>query len=311
MRRVLLSLLAAMSALTGIAALSSTPAGAEGLVDLSASSVSNPAAVSPPGALVFYTATFKNEGAVSVDGIFTNKTTGGTLFRSFSSPGCTSVAAGTSNPSTTCTATLAPGATKVIEVIVQTPLTAPASVTNASTARVNPGLVQVVDLVTTNNDSSVTTPVQAATVGSAGFVTEGGSLAYKKHVLTVRDADLGIVAYLSDTTAPEAADCGGVPCKIGLHADFDQNPRFAGIVEIDVNFGTTDPCRGLGNDCNALFFRKLATDATKPVPACGTQLPNEPCLESRYRGANQEFHFVVVQGTDDPDLLAPVKNLTA
>lgn len=311
MRRVLLSVLAVVAALTGSLAVVPAPAGAAGVVDLSSTSASNPAAVSPPGALVFYTATFRNEGAVAVDGIFTNTTSGGTLFRAFSSPGCTPIAAGTSNPTTTCTATLQPGAAKVVELVVQSPLTAPSVVTNTSTARVNPGLVQVVDLVSSNNDSTVSTPVQPSTAGSAGFVQEGGSLSFKKHVLTVRDADdLGVVAYLSDTAAPEAADCGGVPCKVGLHAEFDQDPRFGGVVAIDVNFGQSEPCLGLGNPrCHPLYFRKLATDATKPVAPCGTQLPDEPCLERIYKASN-EFHYVVVQRTDDPDLLSPVKSLT-
>lgn len=51
MRRVALSILAVAAALTGALAAVGPSAGAEGLVDLSATSVSSPAAVSPPGGL--------------------------------------------------------------------------------------------------------------------------------------------------------------------------------------------------------------------------------------------------------------------
>jgi hypothetical protein len=312
MRRLVLSVLGAAVALlaASFAAIPST-AGAAGLVDLSASTASNPAAVSPPGALVIYTATFRNEGAVSVAGLFTNATSNGKLVQAnVSLPGaCVLPAAGTADPSISCSASLAAGQALTLEVVVQSPLTAPSAVANSSSARVDPSVVQVLDLFPANDNASVTTPVRATTgVGAAGFVREGGTLSYKKHVLTVRDADLGVVAFLNDVPAVQSADCGGTPCQEGLRADFDQDPRFFGLVAVDVNFGPGDPCRGIGADqCHPLFFRKGAIQPTAPILPCGSQAPNDPCQESVAK-VGTEFHFVVVMQTDDPDLLSPVKS---
>lgn len=303
MRRVALSILAAAAALTGAVAAISTPAGADGLVDLSATTVSSPAAVSPPGALVIYTSTFRNEGAVAVEGVFTNSTSGGTILEVNADSTCS-----TSGSSIACHDTLDPGEAKVVEVVVQSPATAGAVITNSASAKVDPELVQVLDLFPANDTSTVSTTVQESTgVGSAGFVPEGGTLTYKKHVLTVREAQLGVVAFLRDTTAPSTIDCGGVPCGAGLNVDFDQDPRFFGVVEVDVNFGAGDPCRGIGNPaCHPLYFRKIATDLTaEPVPACGTEAEGDPCLERTYK-VGTEFHFVVVMETNDPDLLPPI-----
>ncbi len=257
---------------------------------------------------MIYTIDFTNQGAVAVEGTFTDATSNGTLLRA-EAPGCAVPAAGTTNPTISCTATLAPGASKRIRVVIQTPTTAPATVTNTATAAVNPGPLQLVDLNTTNDSSTASTPVSDSTgVGSAGFVQQGGTLSYKRHVLTVRQADLGVVAYLNDVPAAQAADCGGTPCEEGLRADFDQDPAFVGIVAIDVAFGKSDPCRGLGNPtCHPLFFRKSPTSPTSPVASCGSQGTNDPCLERVYK--NDGFHYVVVMGTDDPDLLSPTKSL--
>ena len=309
MRRVALSILAAAAALTGALAAISTPAGADGLVDLSATSVSSPAAVSPPGGLVIYTATFANEGAVAIAGVFTTTTTGGTILDVTADDTCS-----TAGSTVTCRDTLAAGATKVVELVVQTPLTAGSTVTNTSSAAVDPGLVSVLDLSPENNTSTVVTAVQATTgVGSAAFVPEGGTLAYKKHLLTVREAELGVVAFLQDTPAVTTLDCGGQPCQEGLRVDFDKDPRFAGLVAVDVNFGISDPCRGLGAEkCRPLFYLKPDPDVAAPTPApielCGVAAPDVPCLESTYK-TGTEFHFVVVMTTDDPDLLTPIKSL--
>ncbi len=307
MRRPFLALLAVLAALTGVLATSSAPAGAAGLVDLSASAVSSPLSVSPPGALVFYTATFKNEGTLAVDARFTNTTSNGSVL-SFTGHSTCSL----SGAVITCLGTVQPGATKVVEVVVKTPLTAPSTVTNVSQARVNPGPLQPVDLVTGNNDATISTPVTASTgVGSAGFVQEGGTLGFRKHLLTVLDADLGVVAFLNDVPAVQSADCGGQPCQSGLRADYDQDPRFAGIVSIDVNFGSSEPCRGLGNEaCHPLFFRKSPTSPTAPVLACGTAAAGDPC-ETNFYKLNNEFHHVVKMGTSDPDLMTPIKSLTS
>jgi hypothetical protein len=307
MRRVALSILAVAAALTGALAAVGPSAGAQGLVDLSATSVSSPAAVSPPGGLVIFTTTFRNEGAVAVAGVFTNTTTGGTILEVDGDDTCS-----TAGNTVTCRDTLAAGASKVVELIVQTPLTAGSTVTNTSSAAIDPGLISVLDLYPENNTSTVVTAVQATTgVGSAAFVPQGGTLAYKKHLLTVRQAELGVVAFLQDTPAVTSLDCGGEACQEGLRVDFDQDPRFAGLVDVDVNFGLSDPCRGLGADkCRPLFYFKPGMPAPAHIDLCGVASADVPCLESTYK-ANNEFHFVVVMTTDDPDLLTPIKSLTS
>lgn len=307
MRRVALSILAVAAALTSALAAVGSPAGAAGLVDLSASTVSSPTAVSPPGGLVISTATFRNEGALAIAGVFTTTSTGGTILDVLADDTCSAAGA-----TVTCRDTLAAGATKVVELIVQTPLTAGSTVTTTSSAAVDPGLVQVLDLFPANDTSTVVTAVQETTgVGSAAFVPEGGTLGYKQHLLTVRQAELGVVAFLEDTPAVTSLDCGGQPCQEGLRVDFDQDPRFAGLVDVDVNFGISDPCRGLGAEkCRPLFYLKPDMAAPAPIGLCGVATQDVPCLESTYK-TGTEFHFVVVMTTDDPDLLTPIKSLTS
>ena len=311
MRRVLLSVLAAAVALTGFAlASSSSTAGAEGIVDLGAYTVAKVAGpVSPPGASAFYTATFTNEGAIAVEGTYTNTTSGGTVV-GVTAPGCS-----TSGNTVTCALTLQPGASKVIDVVVQTPTTLPATITNTSTATLNPGLVSFIDLYPTNNSQTVSNPVREAnTLGSAGFVPEGGSLAYKKHLLTVLDAELGVIAYLSDTPAAPTLSCGGQPCKQGLRVEFTEGgegERFYGLVKVEVNFGATDPCRGLGtpSGCAQLYYFKPGLPSPQLLPACTTG-GSMPC-QAGVTKVGTEFIVDVRLDTDDPDLLTPIKNLTS
>ena len=316
MRKLVLSILVtAVSLVAASVATIAAPAGAAGIVDLSAASSANPTSVSPPGANVIYTTTFGNEGLVAVDGLFENATTNGKLVTATSSiaGACAIPAAGTADPVISCARNLAAGATLVVQVIIETPTTALSTVTNVATARVNPALVQAIDLYPANDTSTVATPVKDSTgvagTGAAAFVPEGGTLRFRAHVLTVREADLGVVAYMDDVDAPQAADCGGVACQIGLHVDFDQDPRFFGLVNVNVNFGPSDPCRGLGTGkCHPLYFRKGPLEPTAPVLSCGTQGANDPCLERIYKDG-VDFHFVVVMETNDPDLLSPVKSL--
>ncbi len=311
MRKALLFLVVLSAALSGAILPAVAPAGAVGVVDLGAAVTSSPATVSPAGGAVIYTADYTNEGLVAVEGTFTDATNNGSLIRA-EAPGCSVPAVGTTNPTITCVATLQPGTSMRIRVVIQTPTTAPATVTNTASASVNPAPLQPADLNSVNDSATVTTQVTDSTgVGSAGFVQEGGTLRYKSHVLTVRDADLGVVAYLNDVPAPETAMCGPVTCKEGLRADYDQDPAFAGVVAIEVVFGktTSKQCKGMSSsECNKLYFRKSATGAVSPVLPCGSQGPNDPCQESFHR-CHDVNHYVVVMGTDDPDLLSPTKSL--
>lgn len=313
MRRLLLSVLAAVATLSGmLLGTTASPAGAAEVpvvVDVSTTSTANPlkngaSVVSPPGALAFYEATFTNSSVIPVTGTFTNTSSAGSV-ASASATGCTPT---TSGLTVSCTASVPANGTVTMRVAVRTPTTA-GTITNTSTGKVSDAFV---DLITSNDTSTITTQVQAPGAGSAGFVPEGGSLTYKKHVLTVRDADLGVVAFLSDTANAGTYSCGSAPCKEGLHLDFDQDPRFFGIVAVDVNFGVDDPCRGLGSGagCYSLYVRKGTALQPTPVPACNATQSNGPCLERTYK-TGTEFHSVVVMDTNDPDLLTPVKNLTS
>jgi hypothetical protein len=323
MRRLVLSVLGAAVALLAASFVTvSTPAGALGIVDLSASATANPAlAVSPPGALVIYTAVFKNEGTVYTVGTFTNASDRGTLVSASVSDitpeSCTIPASGAAAPTISCGATLAAGESFQVRVVIQSPTTVGAFITNTSKATATDSLYNTVDtvqdLIVANNTKTLTTQVNASdtAAGSAGFVRPGGTLTYKKHVLTVRAAELGVVAYMSDVPAVQTVHCGSptTPCQEGLRADFDQNPDFDGLVAIDVDFGFNDPCHGLGNDaCHPLFWRKNnAIDATA-FEGCPATTPNAPCLERTYK-LNNEFHYVVVLDTHDPDVVSPVKSL--
>jgi hypothetical protein len=320
MKRLALSVAAlAMALAATVSAAAPTVAGAAELVpgvaapvDLAASSVANPGdSVSPPGALVLYSATFANESAIAVAGTFTNTTTNGTLVTATSTLPCTIPAVGTANPAISCSATLEPGQSFQLRVQIQSPTTAGVDITNVSRAALAPSAVQFVDLVTENDSSTLTTPVTLTTLGgSAGFVPEGGTLAWRKHVLTVEEAELGIVAFMSDTVSPRSYDCGGVPCEQGLHLDYDQSDEFFGKVSVDVNFGFDDPCRNVTPEkCHPLYFFKDGVN--KAFEACSATNPSM-CTAGSYRvkvGTGFEYHYVVKMTTKDPDILTPVKSL--
>lgn len=311
MRKLLLSVVAAVAAISGLLlGPVASPAGAVDVpvvVDVSSSTAAKPmqageSVVSPPGALAYYTASFTNGSLIPVKGTFTNTTSAGSIVGA-TAVGC---APTTSNLTVSCTTTVPANGTVSFAVTVQTPTT-PGSITNTSTARVGD---QFVDLITSNDSSSVTTTVQAAGTGSAGFVPENGTLTYKKHVLKVTDADLGVVAFMSDTPNAGTYACGSSPCSQGLRLDFDQDPAFFGRVSVDVNFGIDDPCRGLGASagCYSLYVKKPADAAPTAIPACNATQSNGPCLQRTYK-VGTEFHSVVILDTNDPDLLTPVKNL--
>jgi hypothetical protein len=313
MRKLLLSILASVAPLGGLLlGATATPAGAVEapvVVDVSSATSAKPmqgtaSVVSPPGAFAFYTATFTNNSVVPVTGTFTNTTSAGTIY-SATAVGCTPARSGRT---VSCTTSVPANGTVTFSIAVQTP-TSPTTITNTSNASVGDAFV---DLITSNDTSSVSTAVQASNTGSAGFVPTGKSLTYKKHVLTVDQADLGVIAYLSDTQNAGTYNCGTTACAQGLHLEFDQDAAFFGRMHVDVNFGVDDPCRGLGSGsgCYSIYVKKLTNPTPVPVPACNTGRTNGPCLDRTYK-TGAEFHSVVYLDTNDPDLLIPVKNLAS
>ncbi|HEX7165915.1 MAG TPA: hypothetical protein VF230_02935 [Acidimicrobiales bacterium] len=315
MRRALFVVLAAGALLAGLVGIAS-PAGALGPVDLGASVAATPTAVSPAGGLVHYTVTFVNDGLVPATATLTDATDNGTLADVNGvgpSDACAVPAVGTSDPTITCTVTLAAGASKTIEVVIATPTTAPAQVTNTATAELAPRQLDLVDVNVANDQAVVTTAVTdpTPTTGASAFVPEGGTLSYKTHTLTVVDAyNEGVVPTMADAIVAPGTMCGPNPCKTeGLHVEFDEDERFAGLTEVDVNFSQDDPCFGLGNaTCYSLWFRKLSTDLPEPLLACGQEEENDPCLLRAYKDG-RGFHQVVKMETDDPDLMQTVKSL--
>lgn len=309
MRKLTTPVVVLALAATGVA-VQSRPAAAV-VIDLAAAVTSDPATVSPSGALAFYTATYTNNGLAPVTATLTDATTGGGTFVSHNG-GAACTVAGSTNPVVTCTTTLAAGASYTLGVVIRSAVSAaPGLLTNTARASAGP-VFDLLDLTPTNNLATVSTPVTpaATSTGSQGFVREGETLQWRRHVLTAVDADLGVVASMSDTVAPQAATCGDDACGTGLHLEYDQDQRFYGTVRVDVAFGPLAPCAGLGAEkCHPLYWRKDASSPTAPLPECGAEGPAEPCLVSVYKIGSNDFHWVVEMQTDDPDLLLPIKSL--
>jgi hypothetical protein len=286
------------------------------IADYGTSVVSRPGSVSPPGALVLYQATYSNSNVVDITASVTDTLAGGGSIVSATFVDGSSCAVASNSQSAGCTVAVPALGAVTLNVRVQTPATTlPTSISLTSAiASADP---LALDLTTTNDSATATTAVapSTTTAQSSGYVPEGGTLTWRKHVLTVRQSANGVVASLSDTVSPSSISCGGTPCGSGLHAEFDQDTYFDGLMAIDLDFGQTDPCHGVGADkCHALFVYKpdpLDTSKTAyPIPSCDSTDSVRPCLESFYKSAVNEFHFVVVLDTHDPDLVTTAQSLT-
>jgi len=300
----------AVSAAALIAASTQQAAGVDvPIADVGVAVTSDPGTVSPAGADVIYTVTITNSNAVPATVDLTDTTSGGTIVSAPSS--CTG------GLTLTCNGVSVPafGALN-LRVVVQTPTNAP-SITNTATVKVPAGLA--LDLNADNDTATATTQITGATTGSYAFVPQDGTLQWRKHLLTVRQAKIGVLASLSDTDFSTPMYCGSTstPCRSGLHADFTKGgdtDDFYGLMSIDVNFGQTDPCHGIGADkCHPLYVYKpspLETSRTAiRIPACESTGTIRPCLESTYKSTRNEFHFVVVLDSNDPDLATTSSSL--
>ncbi|HVM09742.1 MAG TPA: hypothetical protein VM345_14840 [Acidimicrobiales bacterium] len=317
MRKALTAVALLGALLAGLVS-TSMPAGAAGVVDLATTIESNPGTVSPAGALVRYVATFSNtsDSLVTSDAQASVTTTGGGTFVSLSgdSAGCSVTSA--SNPEVSCSFTLAPGASRTVNLVVQTPTT-PGSMTATSSVNTTPNVLTVVpDVNQANNSAVVTTTVTNPTTGSSSaFLREGETLQYKAHTMTViatYGSANGVVATMRDSVVSPGTQCGDKACSPeGLFYDFDPRPEYKGRVQIDVDFVGDDPCFGKGNpDCYVLYYRLTSTETPKPVESC-TVVPTTspaPCLRSVTK-TGRGFIWRVEANTNDPDLLSPISGV--
>lgn len=284
------------------------------VVDLSSSVTGEPASVSPVGGVVLYRATFENLSALPAPAVFSDTTDAGTYVAALSKipAGCSAPADGSANPVISCQAVLQPASPVVIEVAVRTPAVA-GVLTNTSTIAVDPAyLDDVVDANGANDTSSVATPVLDDPNSSSALVREGESISFGPHLVTVTDADNGIVIMLAEALGG-GDTCGPKLCGNGLHLDFGTDPDRQGYMQVELNF-TTDPCRGIGADkCTAIYERKFdgtPDETITPVPSC-TALPSADtdttCLISVAK-VGPNFRHLVRMYSEDPDLI-PVGTL--
>ena len=323
MRRALLALSAVGSLLAGLVGLS-LPANAaitEGLVvDLDVGVTSTPTTVSPPGSNVEYLVTVSNASSVGTEAEVTIDVANGSL-----------ADADERCEGTTCTVDVpANGSTAPIQLVVTTSGVvsdpeAPETWTTVA-VEVQPVPVSVVDLNQDNNTASASTQEteKDGSGGSIAFLRDEESFRFKTHTLTVKEVygtAEGIVAAMKDADGT-GRTCGTALCAAEAlnvaYTDGGEGGRFEGLVEIDVFFQESDPCRGLGSGsaCWKLFYQN--GPVAQEVPQCPTPLPGEemkpasknagPCLKSVTK-QGELFHQVIRMFTADPDILQQAKEL--
>ena len=269
--------------------------------------------ISPAGSYGVFTVTVTLSGPTPATVNITDSVGGGTIDPTVSTlDACGGTAQLNSSGALTCRVTLSPAApSATIHVAVRSSLTATQVFNHASVSMQGAGddTLLGVDTNESNNQDSVATPVTAGTTAAA-YVPEGGSLRYhsngQTHLLTVTEAKGpggGALVTLSD---PGQMNCGSEPCN-GVRIWFEQGHDggfYEAATQLD-SAGTHDPCRGLGNSCTAIFWRKLPTDMMVSLPPCGTEGPAEPCLRSKYKTDGGEIHYLSEMDTDDPDIGIP------
>lgn len=313
MRRLLLSIVAALAALTAaLSGIGPAPAGAEGVTDLSASVTGAPAAVSPVGGRVVYKVEFTNNGPTIVFADLRDETANGTFLAQGSTipAGCSTPANGAANPVITCT-TLAmnPGQRVTFYVAILTPTTT-TTVTNTANAALSPIPVQPIDGNSADNTDTASTPVFNDPDSSASYVRQGETLTYKTHAVTVRKSTTGVIVKLS--TAPaDGRSCGaGALCADGLRIEFPLNDIYtASDVQVDLNFGKGEACRSITNSTctDSLYYVGPSGGSPVLVANCTSAPAAEPfpvpCVRSMYKSPSGQLHIVAGIDSDDPDLL--------
>ena len=315
MKRLLFVLSAAALAASA-ALLPSSPAsgGLIEAIDASVQTTSLMQQIAPAGNYGVFSVTATLSGPTSGTVTISDSVGGGTIDPTYSLLGpCGGTEQLSPSGVLTCQVALTPAApSATIHVAVRSGLSATQVLNHASISMQGAGDDTVVglDIDSSNNQATATTPVTAGST-SAGYVPEGGSMTYRSngqtHVLTVTDAKGAGGGALVTMSDPGQMDCAGSACN-GVRIYFDQGEDgalFEAATEID-STGVHDPCRGLGNEnCTGIYWRKLPTDTMAPLPICGTQGPADPCLVSKYKLDAGEIHYLTAMDSDDPDIGLP------
>jgi hypothetical protein len=298
MRKLFVSLLA----LVGLVATLPSVAGAESVVvvDLGVVVSDLPDPVAPSPGTAVYKIEVTNHSLLPLTATVTDTTDGGTI-----DAGASTLPAGcvVATTSVTCSdVALGATETKVLYVAV----VVADDVTNTATVSLSPALLDVLDTNVANNvDTESTTVLPVATTQAGTYLREGETLRFKKHSVTVRDSDTGVIARLADADLTGVA-CGVGTCEpVGLHADFPANDVYRGYLLTQVNFGTAPPCRGIGaTKCHRIFYRTSSSMPMVEVFDCLTAnyiAEPGPCVEQVVKSGT-EFIWDVRMTSDDPDL---------
>lgn len=297
MRKLLVALLAVVGL---VATLPSVASADVVVVDLGVAVSDLPDPVAPSPGTAIYRVEVTNYSLVPLTATVTDATSGGTVDEDASTLPAGCVVATTT---VTCSdVALGAAETKVLYVAVNVS----SDVTNTATVSLSPGLLDVLDTNTANNQAAEeTTVLPAATTEAGTYLREGETLYFKKHSVTVRDSDTGVIARLADADLDGVA-CGLGTCEpVGLHADFPANDVYRGYLLTQVNFGTAPPCRGIGaTKCHRIFYRSTPQMPMTEVFDCLTTdyvAEPGPCLEQVVK-VGTEFVWDVRMTSDDPDL---------
>lgn len=315
MKRLLLALSAA--ALIASAVLLPSTAASGGLIeaiDVGVETSSLLPQISPAGNYGVFTVTATLSGPTAATVYITDNVGGGTIDPAESVLGaCEGTEQLSSSGELTCRISLTPAApSATIHVAVRSGLTATQVFNQATVSMQGSGddTIVGVDANDSNNQDSASTPVVNGTTTTVGFLPEGQSMRYESngqtHVLTVTQAKGPGGGALVSMSDPGQMNCGADPCN-GVRIWFDQGQDggfYEAATQLDSS-GTHDPCRGLGNSCTAIFWRKLPTDTMVPEPLCGSEGPAEPCLRSKYKTDGGLIHYLSELDTDDPDIGIP------
>lgn len=312
MRKLLCAVLAAVSCLGGLVALSSTPVAAAPGFDASVALSDSPDPVSPVGGTTIYKVTATATGLAPLFPASLTVTNNGGLFSTAgtNAPGCTIPAEGTADPVVTCELTLNAGP-KTIYVAIRS--VSAGTMSSTGTVQYEPaGLDPIVDDDPSNDSSTESTTVTNDN-SSATYLQEGQSTTFQGHKLTVTDSDSGVITELrtAPVTGDGAATCGVQgPCKQGLRVLFYENTVYTGNVRVTVTYGWTHPCGYYGESatCKYLYYRKASTGDALPVPKC-VLATDTLCYEKKYFSAGA-WRIDVRMDSNDPDLLSPVKGIT-
>ena len=323
MRRILLAVATALGMVVSLVGLPASPASADAgdlVADVGVTVSDSPDPVQPPGGGVVYTVTVTNNGPAGAPAIVVdNSTSAGTFDLSLSTlpSECSAPADSAAAPSFSCTfGETAAGESHVLKVGIRTPSTA-GVVSHTASAHIPLPLLEelgiadpagsLLDPGAPNSDTEVTTVAPGNATATSCAAEAGDTCTFTSTtvnaVLTVRSGR--VIVTLSDAQG-SGDQCGDDLCGDGLGVVFDEDPEYQGTVGIDLTFGVSAPCRGVGDPsgCADIYIRK--DGQVFKAPACSAT-SGSPCVERVYNSPTAETHWVVFMESDDPDLLPPLK----